>query len=51
MASTSPHRSRGCRAIEGQRPTAADLLGATLAVAEDIVIVAEAPHRAGALLP
>ena len=37
--------------IEGQRPTAADLLGATLAVAGAVVIVGAASRRAGALLP
>ena len=37
--------------IEGQRPTAADLLRATLAVAGAVVIVGAASRRAGALLP
>ena len=37
--------------VEGQKPTAADLLGATLAVAGAIVIVAAASRRAGAMLP
>jgi small multidrug resistance family-3 protein len=37
--------------IEGQRPSAADLLGATLAVAGAVVIVAAASRRAGAAIP
>lgn len=37
--------------IEGQRPTAADLLGAALAIAGAVVIVAAATRRAGALAP
>ena len=37
--------------VEGQRPSAADLLGATLAVAGAVVIVGAASRRAGALLP
>jgi len=37
--------------VEGQRPTAADLLGATLAIAGAVVIVGAASRRAGALLP
>jgi small multidrug resistance family-3 protein len=37
--------------VEGQRPTATDLLGATLAVAGAVVIVGAASRRAGALLP
>lgn len=37
--------------IEGQRPTTADLLGATLAVAGAVVIVAAASRRAGAVIP
>jgi small multidrug resistance family-3 protein len=37
--------------IEGQRPTAADLLGATLAIAGAVVIVGAASRRAAALFP
>lgn len=37
--------------IEGQRPTAADLVGATLAVVGAVIIVAAASRRAGVLLP
>lgn len=36
--------------VEGQRPSAADLLGASLAVAGAVVIVAAASRRAGALI-
>ena len=37
--------------IEGQRPTAADLLGATLAIAGAVVIVGAASRHSGTLLP
>ncbi|HMS71839.1 MAG TPA: YnfA family protein [Baekduia sp.] len=37
--------------VEGQRPTAADLLGATLAIAGAVVIVGAASRRVGALIP
>lgn len=37
--------------VEGQRPSAADLFGATLAIAGAVVIVGAASRRAGALLP
>lgn len=37
--------------IEGQRPTPADLLGASLAIAGAIVIVGAASRRAALLLP
>lgn len=37
--------------IEGQRPTVADLVGATLAVVGAVVIVAAAPRRTGAMPP
>lgn len=37
--------------IEGQRPTVADLIGATLAVVGAVVIVAAASRRTGELIP
>lgn len=37
--------------VEGQRPTAADLVGALLAIAGAVVIIAAASRRADALLP
>ncbi len=38
-------------AVEGQRPTSADLIGASLAIAGAVVIIGAASRRAGTLLP